>query len=372
MPQHEEQVFILVVEDDPLMAQGLADVLSIEGYYVETAPNGRAALAQMRSRTPDMVLSDVMMPEMNGHEFCALVRANPDWRTLPFIFLTALDQKGDHWHGLELGADDYLSKPFETEELLIAVRARLKRAAAHHAAAEAALADLRTSILTMLNHEFRTPLTFITGYGRLLADGGQEMPEEQFQSCINALLNGATRLRRLVENVLLITQIESGELAAMVKMFPLQTPNLAEVVQQAIEKHQAKAQARQVTLQPHVPSSIPALGIGQEYLTQVVEHLVENAIKFSKQQDGQVTMSAVERGRFVEFTVSDQGIGIRPDALTWAFESFRQVDREQQEQQGAGLGLAIVRGLVQAHGGQVALESEPNVGTTVTLQLPVA
>ncbi len=370
MSHREEKAFILVVEDDPLMAQGLAEVLSMEGYYVETAPNGRAALAKMRSRTPDMVISDVIMPEMDGQEFCALVRANPDWRTLPFIFLTALDQKADHWHGLELGADDYLSKPFETEELLIAVRARLKRAAAHQAAAEAALADLRTSILTMLNHEFRTPLTFITGYGRLLADGGQEMPQEQFQSCINALLNGAARLRRLVENVLLITQIEWGELAGMIKMFPLQTPNLDEVVQQTVEKHQAKAKTRQVTLQSNIPSSIPPLCIGEEYLTQIIDHLVENAIKFSKPQGGQVTLSAAERNGFVELCVRDQGIGIRPDALAWAFDSFRQVDREQQEQQGAGLGLAIVRGLAQAHGGQVALESEPDVGTTVTVQLP--
>jgi CheY-like chemotaxis protein len=104
MEPAEARASILVVEDDILMSEGIADVLRVEGYQVETAFNGRAALAKMQVSTPDLVLSDIMMPEMNGLEFCALVRANSAWRTLPFIFLTALEQKIDQRRGLELGA----------------------------------------------------------------------------------------------------------------------------------------------------------------------------------------------------------------------------------------------------------------------------
>ena len=372
MKPSEAKAHILVVEDDALMAEGIADILSLEGFEVATAPNGRAALAKMQTQTPDLVLSDIMMPEMNGHEFCALVRANPAWRTLPFIFLTALGQKIDQRLGLELGADDYLAKPFEPDDLLVAVRTRLKRAAEHRAAADAALIDLRASILTTLNHEFRTPLTYITGYSHLLAEEGSDMEEERFQSCLQALQSGADRLKRLVENVLLVTQIESGELTALTKMFPQSTPNLHAVVANIIERHHSEVEARQVVVHNHISNDLALLAIGEDYITQVIDHLLDNAIKFSKHEGGQVNLSATQQNQQVELTISDDGIGVRQNALVWVFDSFRQVDRQKQEQQGAGLGLAIVRGLVRAHGGQVSIESEPDTGTTVKVQLPTA
>jgi two-component system sensor histidine kinase/response regulator len=372
MASSEDRGHILIVEDDQLMAQGLADILGIEGYQVETASNGRDALMKMQAHSPDLVLSDIMMPEMNGHEFCALVRANRKWRTLPFIFITALGQKIDHRRGYELGADDYLTKPFEPDDLLVAVRSRLKRAADHHAAAEAALADLRTSILITLNHEFRTPLTYITGYSRLLAEDGRGMDEESFQSCLHALLHGSERLKRLVENVLLVTQIESGELAAMIKMFPQETPNLNAITQVVIEDLRAEADTRRVVLNNHVPTDSPPLAISEEYVMYIIRHLLENAIKFCKEKGGQATVSAAEQEEEIELIVSDDGTGIRANALAWVFDSFRQVDRHKQEQQGAGLGLAIVRGLIQVHGGHVVIESELDIGTTVTVHLPIA
>jgi signal transduction histidine kinase len=371
MASSENQALILVVEDDQLMAQGIADILSIEGYRVETALNGQTALMQMKSHAPDLVLSDIMMPEMDGHEFCALVRASPEWRTVPFIFLTALGQRIDERRALELGADQYLTKPFEPDDLLLAVRTRLQRAADHRAATDAALADLRTSILITLNHEFRMPLTYITGYSQLLADDGLEMEDAAFRHCVEALQTGAERLRCLVENVLLLSQIDSGELTALIKMFPQQTTDLRAVVHNVMETHRPEAQARQVKLKNWIPPDLPPVAIGEEYTGQLIDHLVDNAIKFSR-KEGQVTLASSCRDGYVEVTVNDDGIGIRPDALAWVFDSFRQVDRHKQEQQGAGLGLSIVRGLVQAHNGDVAVESELSVGTTVKVCLPLA
>lgn len=160
MASSEDKALILVAEDDQMMAEGIADILSVERYRVETAFSGRAA--------------------------------------------------------------------------------------GRRAAADAALADLRTSILTALSHEFRTPLTYITGYGQMLADDGQEMNKDSFQRCVTALLHGTERLRRLVENVLLFSQIDSGEAAALIKMFPLQTTELREIAHDVIKVHQLDADARQV------------------------------------------------------------------------------------------------------------------------------
>lgn len=372
MASSEDKALILVVEDDELMAQGIADILSIEGYRVATALNGQAALMKMRSQTPDLVLSDIMMPEMDGHDFCTLVRSSTEWRTVPFIFLTALGQRIDQRRALEMGADYYLTKPFEPDDLLLAVRTGLRRAADHQAATDAALADLRTSILITLNHEFRIPLTYITGYSQLLADDGQEMDKDTFRRCVNSLQNGVERLRRLVENVLFLTQLDSGEVAALIKMFPQQTARLWQVANDVVEARQSEAEARQVELHNQIRRDLPSVGIGEEYFGRILDHLVDNAIKFSKNAGGQVTLSSSRQGRYVEVAVGDDGIGVRPDALAGVFDSFRQVDRQKQEQQGAGLGLAIVRGLVQAHEGCVTIESEPDVGTTVKVQLPIA
>jgi two-component system sensor histidine kinase/response regulator len=370
MASSQNSAFILVVEDDRLMAQGIADILSVEGYAVDTAPNGRDALVRMKAQTPDLVLSDIMMPEMDGHDFVRLVRANPEWRTLPFIFLTALGQRIDERRGLELGADHYLTKPFEPDDLLLAVRVRLQRAADHKAAAEAALADLRTSILTTLNHEFRTPLTYIIGYTRLLADEGRGLDDAVYQSCMNALLHGADRLKRLVENVLIVSQIETGEVAALIKMFPQRVPDVRAEIEEIVQGFQAQADENGVELHNEIPQDFPAVGVSKEYLGHILAHLIENAIKFSG-DGGRVTIEATADQQYAEFVVKDNGIGIRSDALPWIFDSFRQVDRKKQEQQGAGLGLAIVRGLTQAHEGSVSIESEPTVGTTVRVQLPL-
>jgi two-component system sensor histidine kinase/response regulator len=369
MAPSEYQAFILVVEDDPLMAQGIADILNVEGYRVETVPNGRAALMKMRSKTPDLVLSDIMMPEMDGYDLCALVRATPQWRTLPFIFLTALGQKVDRRRGLELGADRYLAKPFEPDDLLLAVRSGLQRAADHRAETAAAISGLRTTMLATLNHEFRIPLTYITGYSQLLADEGMKMDQDNFRLCVSSLCHGVDRLRRLVENVLILTQIDSGELKTLVRMFPQRTENISDIVSSVVRSRQLEAKARQVRLETLITSGLPSLAISVEYVSQIIDHLLDNAIRFSN-AGGTVTLTVSRADPGIELSVSDDGIGIRTDALAWVFDGFRQVDRPLQEQQGAGLGLAIVRGLAEAHGGGVTIESAPDTGTTVTVYLP--
>jgi len=370
MASSEDQALILVVEDDPLMAQGIADILSIEGYRVETVRNGRVALMKMRSQTPDLVLSDIMMPEMDGYDLCALVRATPEWRTLPFIFLTALGQKLDQRRGMELGADHHLAKPFEPDDLLLAVRTGLQRAADHRAETAAVITDLRTLILTTLNHEFRIPLTYITGYSQLLAAEGMEMDQDSYRLCVSSLCHGVDRLRRLVENVLILTQIDSGELNTLVELFPQHTDHLSDVVSAAIKSRQPEAEARQVRLETQITSELPPLAMSVDYVSQVIDHLLDNAIKFSK-EGGRVILAVSQVDQDIELSVSDDGIGIRTDALAWVFDGFRQVDRPLQEQQGAGLGLAIVRGLAEVHGGRVTIKSAPGTGTTVTVQLPI-
>ncbi|MBE2272036.1 MAG: response regulator, partial [Anaerolinea sp.] len=165
---------ILVVEDDLNLLEGIQTVLELENYEVISVENGRQALEVLKStpRTPDLIVSDIMMPYMNGIELLREVRKERAWLKIPFIFLTALSEKPDIHRGKMLGVDDYLTKPFDAEDLIIAVQSRLSRHRALNDLQVGAMRDLKRTILTILNHEFRTPLTFVVAYSDMLNDAG--------------------------------------------------------------------------------------------------------------------------------------------------------------------------------------------------------
>src|SRR6185503_10573124 len=159
---------ILVVEDDAALLQGLRDILELSGYQVLTGRTGVEGLAVLEKQLPDLIVSDINMPQMDGYQFYSQVRAKPDWVSLPFIFLSAKSEKDDVRRGKLLGADDYIIKPFEEVDLLVAIQGKLNRRAEIQAAMNRQMDDLKRTILTSLNHEFRTPLTYITTYADMM------------------------------------------------------------------------------------------------------------------------------------------------------------------------------------------------------------
>ncbi|MCJ7567156.1 MAG: response regulator, partial [Anaerolineales bacterium] len=169
---------ILVVEDDMALLEGIRELLELSEYKVLTATNGQEALEVLEKKHPDLIVSDIMMPEMDGYQFHEKVREQPELSAIPFIFLTARGEKADIRRGKELGADDYITKPFDDEDLLVAVRAKLSRWDNLRQQRDEEVADLKSKILLTLSHEFRTPLTYIINYSDLLALDGQEVAKE--------------------------------------------------------------------------------------------------------------------------------------------------------------------------------------------------
>jgi signal transduction histidine kinase len=176
----------------------------------------------------------------------------------------------------------------------------------------------------------------------------------------------------LVEDFLLLTQLESGVVAREATRVPLQPITPDPVIQQAVARARATAEARSVHLVAKCQTADVMVPICAEHLTQIVGRLLDNACKFSKPAGGRVEVTTGCREDSWQLAVSDQGIGIPPEALAWIFEAFRQVDRHRLEQQGSGVGLTIVRGLARVYGGQVAVESTPGQGSTFTVALPLA
>ena len=248
---------ILVVEDDFALLDGLRDILELSGYRVLTARNGVEGLAVLQKQLPDLIVSDINMPRMDGYQFYAQVRARPEWVSLPFIFLTAKSEKADVRHGKMLGADDYVTKPFEEADLIVAVQAKLNRSAQLDAAHSRQVADLKRSILTTLNHEFRTPLTYITTYADMLGDDNASTDElKEFMRGIQA---GSDRLRRLVEDFILLVELQTGEAQQTYDRRRARLPDVLLLLNMALERVRARAEPRKVQLVTDYASPLPII-----------------------------------------------------------------------------------------------------------------
>ena len=362
---------ILVAEDENNVLEMVVVILCDAGYQVLRASDGFTALSLALEEKPDLVISDVNMPGLDGFDLCERLRADRDLARIPFIFLTGLDRRVDVRRGMGLGADDYLTKPFEPDELLAAVRVRLARAAETRAAIERAGANLRDSIVRSLTHEFRTPLALVAGYTELLETDGQSLSEEELGQVLEGLHSGSARLMSLVEDFLLLNQVETGAIAREVTRLEVRPIVPDPVVEQAVAEAQVAAAARGVHLGADCQAAHVVLAIFRTHLAEIIGRLVDNAIKFSKAAGGQVEVTTRCQGHDWVLTVTDEGIGIPPEALSWIFDAFRQVDRARIEQQGVGVGLTIVRGLVEVYGGRIAVESAPSQGSTFRVMLPV-
>jgi two-component system, sensor histidine kinase and response regulator len=372
MTTQTPQRTILVVDDETSVRQIVAFLLEEQGYTVLQASDGLTALALVERQSPDLIISDIRMPGMDGFALCERVRANPALVQTPFIFLTAKEQRSDMRRGMGLGADDYLTKPFEAEELLAAVSVRLARAAETRAAIDRADTDLQDKIIRSLTHEFRTPLSLVMGYTELLESSGPELDEAELTKVLQGLHTGSRRLMDLVEDFLLLSKIRAGVIAREITAKPVQSANPDLVIQMVVEEFQKQAATRNVLLEVDCRSGDLGLNVREDHLFEIASRLVDNAIKFSKRNGGHVRVTTSRQDDIWLLAVADEGIGINERALSWIFEAFRQVDRGRIEQQGSGIGLTIVRGLVEAYGGTVRVHSISGQGSTFYVSLPVA
>ncbi len=359
---------MLLVDDDPAILEGVADLLEVYGYTVRTATDGRSALDAMQQYRPDLVISDIMMPEMDGYKFFEAVRSNPAWTSIPFIFLTARGQSMDIRRGQSLGADAYLIKPFEPEDLIIAVDARLRRVSDIRVAAEAEVERMKQQIITIFSHELRTPLTYIYGYVNLLRDQHDVLDKQTMDEMIEGLYRGAERMVKLVEDLMLLVRIDSGVIEMEIALRQ-STERVKTIVENVERELRPRAEERSIKLVSDVKDGVADYCVSL-YLEDVLNRIVDNAIKFCRTGEGEVSIAIHEADGKLVTAVKDNGIGITPANQELIFERFQQVNRDTMEQQGIGLGLTLARSLTRLHGGDIVVESSPGAGSTFTITLP--
>src|SRR6266436_2683289 len=349
---------ILVVDDEESVRELIVEILEGAGFRVSTASDGAQGLERMEAATPELVLSDINMPGMDGYAFYEGVRARPQWDGVPFVFLTGRGEPMEVLAGKELGADDYVVKPFTPEELLVAVRARLARRAQLEAFQERHVAEVKRAILSTLNHEFRTPITWLVGYAELLRDSKGDLNPEQMRQLLDGILAGSARLVRLVEDLVLLVDLHSGEARRTFRRLKRPLEDLPSLLRELVQRERAAADARGVRLRVDVPERLPAVLGEPEQLGNAISRLLDNAIKFSRKPGSQVTVAATTQGSRVVIEVRDEGIGVRPEELARISDLFYQSDRATLEQQGLGSGLTIARGILSFHGGTLGLSSQ--------------
>jgi len=372
-------VTILLVEDDKSMLDGISDLLqTIDiGYDVQvlTAGDGRAGLETMQSVSPDLIVSDIMMPRMDGYEFLTAVRQNPDWLQIPFIFLTAKGERADIHHGKMSGADLYITKPFSTQELIELIQVQLSKAFRRQVSRQQHTKSLKKGILQILNHEFRTPLTYVTAYYEMLADSVIQFSERgNFNEYLHGIQAGCIRLTKLVEDLIQVIELKTGEAQKNYRMRAAPIYNMSDILTAVVNEHRETAADNNIEIH-HTPTvDLPQIMGNSAHLRAIFNCLLDNAIKFTHQRGSvgnNVYVSTQTAADSVQFIFQDEGVGFPEKVTGELFELFFQHDRGLAEQQGAGVGLTIAQGLVKLHQGQIEAISQTGCGAKFIVTLPI-
>ena len=361
-----ERPIVLVADDNGDMRQYIVRLLS-ERYRVTAVPDGEAALAAAREQAPELVLTDVMMPRLDGFGLLRKLRADPRTREVPVIMLSARAGEESRVEGMEAGVDDYLIKPFSARELLARVGAHLQMARIRREAAEALReADRRKDeFLAMLSHELRGPLAPLGNMLEVVkrAEGNTELVRHAYATMDRQL----AQLVRLVDDLLDVSRITRNKMELRKERV-----ELAPVLRQALEACRPLADGMRHDLAVTLPAEPVYLQADAARLAQIFQNLVHNACKYTEPK-GRIALNAERQGGDVVVTVKDTGLGIPPDKLATIFDMFTQVDASRERAQGGlGIGLTLVKRLVEMHDGTVEARSEgPGRGSEFVVRLPL-
>ena len=366
---------VLIVDDNEQLLNVLQMILESRGYEVISCGNAEQALNYVKDNIPDLIVSDIMMPGLNGFGLHSEIQKDPRLCDVPFLFLTALSDPLEVRAGKEAGVDEYLTKPFSPDDLVSAIRGKLSLAGRRRMMHGSALESYRRRIIHTLSHEFRTPLVSINTGTELLLDHEGGMDEAHTQRLLVCIRRGGQRLQRLVDDFMLLQQIDWGHADSMYARFS-QPVSARRIVETAIEHFVASCEdyGDHITADLEIADDAEKLSVNvyDVQVIDVVHRLLSNAVKFAgPDKPIRIVLSRDENS--INITVRDRGPGLSPDRLKEACEIFSQIGRDKFEQQGCGLGLTIASYFAELNGGTLKFDRpDDGPGLSVTFSLPVA
>jgi len=359
---------ILVIDDEAWLREMIRLALEQQGFEVIEATDSTDGSAKAREFLPDLILCDVNMGKAgSGYTTLSKLREDAATAAIPFILMTGMADSAGMRHGMELGADDYLPKPFKVDELYAAVNARLRKAKTVRADAERKLTTLRTHISMMMPHEMRTPLNGIISNAEMLATSATTLGTATIAEMGQEISKSGQRLERLIENFLFYARLEMVATDAD-SVIALRSAKIAQPsnIVRPVAIFQAEMAGRLPDLKLELADA--PLAMAEEYFNKIAAELVQNAFKFSE-PGSTVRVGLKTAGEEIEFSVHDHGRGLSTEHIQ-RIDAYVQFERKMKDEQGLGLGLAIAKKLAELHGGRLAINSSKETGTTVTVKLP--
>lgn len=365
---------ILVIEDETMLREEVMEWLTFEGYEVVGAADGLAGVQNALQQVPDLIICDITMPRLDGHGVLLELRAHPATASVAFIFVTARASHDDIRTGMALGADDYLTKPFNHLELLQAVETRLHKKAIIEQQRQRELEQwqaafeyereqrlLKARLVAMFSHDFRNPLATILSSSNILRHYEDRLTPDRKQQHFNQIDGSVRLLLQMLEDMLVIAEMERGHLA-----YAPVTEDLTTYAAGIIDEFRLISETTHTL---HFESTVEFLAeFDPKLFRQILTNLTSNALKYSPA--GTVVQVCLRpAGGSIELQVRDHGIGIPQADQVHLFEPFHRA-ANTGEVKGTGLGLTIVKQAVDLHGGTIDIESLEEAGTTVIVTLP--
>ena len=341
---------ILAVDDVPLNLDLLIDILD-PLYNVSAAVSGKDALEALEENVPDLILLDIMMPEMDGYEVCSIIKHDERWKDIPVIFLTAKNETEDIVRAYEAGAVDYLSKPFNPPELLARVKAHLEikesRDIIERHNAE------QKEMLHILCHDLANPFASVLSVLDIVE-------EDNFSEYSDLLKRSAENGLGIIDLIRQMRKLDE-------KPLTLETISLADALSESVDMLSSKFQNKGIQVDRKIDKDFVIRAERRSLINSVINNILTNAIKFSH-PNGRIDMAAAESEGNIILTVRDFGIGIPEDVLETVFDVNKSVSRTGTSgEEGTGFGMPLVRKFMNAYGGEIEIESEEGTGTTIKL-----
>ncbi|MCG8372200.1 MAG: hybrid sensor histidine kinase/response regulator [Balneolales bacterium] len=370
---------LLIVDDTEANIRLLSHVLRGDGFNIIAAFNGEDCLELARERKPDLILLDVMMPDVSGFDVCKQINLDPELKDIPVIFLSALTEIKDKVEGFEVGGVDYITKPFQKDEVLARIKTHLSLSQLQKERderieilkkREQELRDLnvkKDDLVRMVSHDIRNPITGIIGLSKLMRVQ-QGISEEDRISMLKVMEESGNKLLDLVKKVL-----DNDAKSKKLDEFIFINTDVVQLIEKVISINSPKAILKDIQLSFHSELLMNEFLLDPIKMEIAINNLVSNALKFTS-SNGIVLVSMSNTDEDLIIKVIDNGIGI-PDSmqkqilLPGGNELHSQAGTDGEL--GSGLGLHVVKNYVEAHNGDILVESSENVGTTFTVRIPI-
>lgn len=360
---------ILIVDDNPTNLGVLFESLTQSGYRVLIAQDGELALRQVERVKPDIILLDVLMPGIDGFETCRRLKVNDDTREIPVIFMTALSDTVDKIKGFEIGAVDYITKPFQQEEVRARIHAHLtiqnlQRQLQSQNEVLQELNNNKDRFFSIISHDLRGQFATLFILTDLLSDSCKDS-EGNPNQLLTDVRQVVQNTFKLLENLLDWALLQRGKMEFYPEMIDLKT-----IVESTVKLFEENARQKQIRIQAKVVEHLKAYA-DEKMVNTILRNLINNAIKFTR-ENGEITVQVQDRADgFMQIAVTDTGIGIEPTEQEKLFRIDVKYQKSGTAQEtGTGLGLILCKELVEKNGGRIWVESEKDKGSTFTFTLP--